>query len=388
MTNLLVKTFVKNYENTSDTYVRGKYGTLSSIVGIVCNILLFAVKFAMGTLANSIAVVSDAFNNLSDGASCIVTLFGYKMAAKPADKDHPFGHGRMEYLTSLIIAAVILVMGIELLKDSAVKILHPEKVEFRVVVLVSLVVSIGIKLWMSHFNTILGKKINSSVMLATAKDSRSDVIATAATVVSLIAAIFTDLPIDGVMGIIVSLFILKAGYEIIKDTVDELLGKPAAPETVDEIARLVCCDDRIIGVHDMIIHNYGPGNMIGSCHAEVKSNEDFIAAHDLIDRIEHEIHKQLRIQMTIHMDPIEVDDEQVNMYRLLVANVVRRVDKRLGFHDFRTVTGDTHVNLIFDLVVPYEIKRTDDELKNEIDAILAKEETKFYTVITFDREYT
>lgn len=388
MTNLLVKTFVKNYENTSDTYVRGKYGTLSSIVGIVCNILLFAVKFAMGTLANSIAVVSDAFNNLSDGASCIVTLFGYKMAAKPADKDHPFGHGRMEYLTSLIIAAVILVMGIELLKDSAVKILHPEKVEFRVVVLVSLVVSIGIKLWMSHFNTILGKKINSSVMLATAKDSRSDVIATLATVISLIAAIFTDLPIDGIMGIIVSLFILKAGYEIIKDTVDELLGKPADPETVDEIARLVCCDDRIIGVHDMIIHNYGPGNMIGSCHAEVKSNEDFIATHDLIDRIEHEIHKQLRIQMTIHMDPIEVDDEQVNMYRLLVANVVRRVDKRLGFHDFRTVTGDTHVNLIFDLVVPYEIKRTDDELKNEIDAILAKEETKFYTVITFDREYT
>lgn len=388
MTNLLVKTFVKNYENTSDIYVRGKYGTLSSIVGIVCNILLFAVKFAMGSLANSIAVVSDAFNNLSDGASCIVTLFGYKMAAKPADKDHPFGHGRMEYLTSLIIAAVIFVMGIELLKDSAVKILHPEKVEFRVVVLVSLVVSIGIKLWMSHFNTILGKKINSSVMLATAKDSRSDVIATLATVISLIAAIFTDLPIDGIMGIIVSLFILKAGYEIIKDTVDELLGKPAAPETVDEIARLVCCDDRIIGVHDMIIHNYGPGNMIGSCHAEVKSNEDFIAAHDLIDRIEHEIHKQLRIQMTIHMDPIEVDDEQVNMYRLLVANVVRRVDKRLGFHDFRTVTGDTHVNLIFDLVVPYEIKQTDDELKNEIDAILAKEETKFYTVITFDREYT
>lgn len=388
MTNLLVKTFVKNYENTSDIYVRGKYGTLSSIVGIVCNILLFAVKFAMGSLANSIAVVSDAFNNLSDGASCIVTLFGYKMAAKPADKDHPFGHGRMEYLTSLIIAAVIFVMGIELLKDSAVKILHPEKVEFRVVVLVSLVVSIGIKLWMSHFNTILGKRINSSVMLATAKDSRSDVVATLATVISLIAAIFTDLPIDGIMGIIVSLFILKAGYEIIKDTVDELLGKPAAPETVDEIARLVCCDDRIIGVHDMIIHNYGPGNMIGSCHAEVKSNEDFIAAHDLIDRIEHEIHKQLRIQMTIHMDPIEVDDEQVNMYRLLVANVVRRVDKRLGFHDFRTVTGDTHVNLIFDLVVPYEIKQTDDELKNEIDAILAKEETKFYTVITFDREYT
>lgn len=388
MTKLLVKTFVKNYENVTDINVRGRYGTLSSIVGIVCNIILFGLKFAMGTLSNSIAVVSDAFNNLSDSASCIVTLFGYKMAAKPADKDHPFGHGRMEYLTSLIIAAVILVMGVELLRDSAAKIIHPEKVEFRVIVLVSLAVSIGIKLWMSYFNTVLGKKINSSVMIATAKDSRNDVIATAATVISLIAAIFTDLPIDGIMGVIVSLFILKAGFEIIKDTVDELLGKPAAPETVDEIARLVCCDDRIIGVHDLIIHNYGPGNMIGSCHAEVRSNEDFIAAHDLIDRIEQEIHKQLKIQMTIHMDPIEVDDEQVNMYRLLVANIIRKVDKRLGFHDFRTVTGDTHVNLIFDLVVPYEVGRTDDDLKEEIDAFLEKEETKFYTVITFDREYT
>lgn len=388
MTKLLVKTFVKNYENVTDINVRGRYGTLSSIVGIVCNIILFGLKFAMGTLSNSIAVVSDAFNNLSDSASCIVTLFGYKMAAKPADKDHPFGHGRMEYLTSLIIAAVILVMGVELLRDSAAKIIHPEKVEFRVIVLVSLAVSIGIKLWMSYFNTVLGKKINSSVMLATAKDSRNDVIATAVTVISLIAAIFTDLPIDGIMGVIVSLFILKAGFEIIKDTVDELLGKPADPETVDEIARLVCCDDRIIGVHDLIIHNYGPGNMIGSCHAEVRSNEDFIAAHDLIDRIEQEIHKQLKIQMTIHMDPIEVDDEQVNMYRLLVANIIRKVDKRLGFHDFRTVTGDTHVNLIFDLVVPYEVGRTDDDLKEEIDAFLEKEETKFYTVITFDREYT
>lgn len=387
MTELLVKIFVKNHENTLDVYVRGKYGTLSSVVGIVCNILLFVLKFAMGTLSNSIAVISDAFNNLSDSASCIVTLFGYKMAAKPADKDHPFGHGRMEYLTSLIIAAVILMMGIELLKDSAVKIVHPEKVEFRVVVLVSLLVSVGVKLWMSHFNTVLGKKLNSSVMLATAKDSRSDVIATAVTIISLIAAAFTELPVDGVMGVIVSLFILKAGFEIIKDTVDELLGKPADPETVREIAKLVCCDERIIGIHDMIIHNYGPGNMIGSCHAEVKSDENFIAAHDLIDRIEREIHKQLKIQMTIHMDPIEVDNEQINAYRALVADVLRRVDKRLGFHDFRMVMGDTHVNLIFDLVVPYEIKRTDDDLKAEIDSILAKEKTKFYTVITFDREY-
>ena len=356
MTDFLVKLFIKNPENTSDLRVRGKYGTLSSIVGIICNLLLFALKYIMGTLSNSIAVVSDAFNNLSDAASCIVTLLGYKMAAKPADKNHPFGHGRMEYLISLIIAAVILVMGLELLKDSFLKIIHPEEVKFSFIALVSLIASIGVKLWMSLFNTNLGKKINSSAMLATAKDSRSDVIATSATVAALLLSTVTDHPIDGFMGLLVSVFILKSGIEIIKDTVDELLGKPADPEVIREIRELVCCDERIIGIHDLIIHNYGPGNMIGSCHAEVKSNEDFTAAHDLIDRIEHEIHKQLKISMTIHMDPIEVDNEQINAFREMLWNVVKSIDNRLNFHDFRTVTGDTHVNLIFDLVVPFELQ--------------------------------
>jgi len=388
MTDFLVKLFIKNPENTSDLRVRGKYGTLSSIVGIICNLLLFALKYIMGTLSNSIAVVSDAFNNLSDAASCIVTLLGYKMAAKPADKNHPFGHGRMEYLISLIIAAVILVMGLELLKDSFLKIIHPEEVKFSFIALVSLIASIGVKLWMSLFNTNLGKKINSSAMLATAKDSRSDVIATSATVAALLLSTVTDHPIDGFMGLLVSVFILKSGIEIIKDTVDELLGKPADPEVIREIRELVCCDERIIGIHDLIIHNYGPGNMIGSCHAEVKSNEDFTAAHDLIDRIEHEIHKQLKISMTIHMDPIEVDNEQINAFREMLWNVVKSIDNRLNFHDFRTVTGDTHVNLIFDLVVPFEVDLSDDELKSRIDEILSSEETKYYTVITFDRDYT
>lgn len=388
MTDFLVKLFIKNPENTSDLRVRGKYGTLSSIVGIICNLLLFALKYIMGTLSNSIAVVSDAFNNLSDAASCIVTLLGYKMAAKPADKNHPFGHGRMEYLISLIIAAVILVMGLELLKDSFLKIIHPEEVKFSFIALVSLIASIGVKLWMSLFNTNLGKKINSSAMLATAKDSRSDVIATSATVAALLLSTVTDHPIDGFMGLLVSVFILKSGIEIIKDTVDELLGKPADPEVIREIRELVCCDERIIGIHDLIIHNYGPGNMIGSCHAEVKSNEDFTAAHDLIDRIEHEIHKQLKISMTIHMDPIEVDNEQISAFREMLWNVVKSIDNRLNFHDFRTVTGDTHVNLIFDLVVPFEVDLSDDELKSRIDEILSREETKYYTVITFDRDYT
>lgn len=388
MTDLLVKLFIKNPENVSDMRVREKYGALSSIVGIICNILLFALKYAMGTLSNSIAVVSDAFNNLSDSASCIVTLLGYKMAAKPADKDHPFGHGRMEYLTSLVIAAVIMVMGLELFKDSFTKILHPEEVRFSAVVLISLLLSVGAKLWMSRFNTILGNKINSSVMLATAKDSRNDVIATSATITAIVCSTVTDFPIDGLMGVLVSIFILKAGFEIIKDTVDDLLGKPADPEITEKIKELVCCDERIIGLHDLIIHNYGPGNMIGSCHAEVKSSENFAAAHDLIDRIEHEIHKQLKIAMTIHMDPIEVDNEQINYCRKLVISTVTAIDERLKIHDFRTVTGDTHTNLIFDLVVPFEMDADDDMLKKQIDEVLAKEDAKYYTVITFDREYT
>lgn len=388
MTNFLVRTFVKDHENIKDPRTRESYGTLSSIVGIVCNILLFVLKYVMGTLSNSIAVVSDAFNNLSDSASCIVTLLGYKISAKPADKDHPFGHGRMEYLTSLIIAAVILVMGIELLKDSVGKLFHPEEVKFSLIVIISLVASVGVKLWMSAFNTALGKKINSTVMLATAKDSRSDVIATAATIVSVVASLFTSLPIDGLMGIVVSVFILKAGYEIIKDTVDELLGKPADAETVKEITDIVCKDERIIGVHDMIIHNYGPGNMIGSCHAEVRSSEDFIAAHDLIDRIERDVYKNLKIAMTIHMDPIEIDDENINFCRQLVLNAVNSIDNVLKIHDFRTVTGETHTNLIFDIVIPFGFKHTDSEIKQMIDEQLSKEDTKYYTVITFDHDYT
>lgn len=387
MTGLLVKLFIKNRDNISDIHVREKYGTLSSITGIVCNILLFVLKYIMGTLSNSIAVVSDAFNNLSDSASCIVTLLGYKMAAKPADKDHPFGHGRMEYLTSLVIAAVILVMGIELLKNSFTKIFHPEEVKFSFIVLASLILSIGMKLWMSLFNTTLGKKLNSTAMLATAKDSRNDVIATSAAVLSLICSAFTDLPVDGVTGILVSVFILKSGYEIIRDTVDALLGKPADPETVRQIKELVCTDQRIIGVHDLIIHDYGPGNSIGSCHAEVRSSEDFVSAHDLIDTIEHEIHRRLKINMTIHMDPIEVDNEQINACRELISNIISGISDRLKFHDFRTVSGDTHVNLIFDLVVPFDLDYSNDELKEKIDESLASEETKYYTVITFDRDY-
>ena len=380
MVNFLIKTFIKNSENTENPKIRQKYGTLSSIVGIICNVLLFLIKYAMGTLSHSISIVSDAFNNLSDCAGCLVTLLGYKMASKPADKNHPFGHGRMEYLTSLIIF-----VGIELLKNSVEKIINPVEIRFSFAVLFSLVFSIAVKLWMAVFNAELGKKINSSVLTATAKDSKSDVIATSATLIALICSLFTALPVDGVMGLLVSVFILKSGYDIVKDTVDELLGKPADPEIINNIKEYVLKNDKIIGIHDLIIHSYGPGNIIGSCHVEVKSNESFTEVHDIVDSIEREIHNNLNILMTIHMDPIEVNDMLTNKCKKLVNNIIHSIDSSLDLHDFRIVSGESHTNLIFDLVVPFECKYSNEELKQKIDMQLSKENINYYTVIVFDK---
>ena len=387
MTNLLVKKFIKNHEDINDPNVRQKYGTLSSITGMICNIILFLLKYIMGSLSNSISIISDAFNNLSDCAGCLVTLLGYKLAAKPADKDHPFGHGRIEYLTSLIIAVLVILVGIELLKSSIIKIITPEEVKFSIIALTALIFSITVKLWMSFFNTKLGNKINSTVLMATAKDSRSDVIATTATLIALIASIFTKLPIDGFMGIIVSIFILKAGYEIVKDTVDELLGKPADAELVEKIKNCVLKNEKILGIHDLVIHNYGPGNMIGSCHVEVACTENIMVVHNIVDDIEREIYKQLKVVMTIHMDPIEINDELTNEAKSLVLKILNSIDPSLSIHDFRLVHGETHTNLIFDILVPYECKLDNDTIKNIIDENLSKKETKYYTIIVFDREY-
>ncbi len=389
MTNLLVKTFIKNPDNIDDPAVREKYGRLSSIVGIVCNALLFGIKYFIGTISGSISIVSDAFNNLSDGASCLVTLFGFRLAAKPADKDHPFGHGRMEYLTSMIIAAVIFLMGFELLKSSVGKITAPEPVMFSAAAVISLIASIGVKLWMSAFNGKLGRKISSPVMLATARDSRNDVFATGAALIGLTASLFTELPVDGVMGLIVSVLIIKAGFEILKDTVDELLGKPADKEIVEELESLITSSDRIIGIHDMLVHNYGPGKMIASCHAEVRSDENFSLVHEIVDAAEREVYNKMGIIMTIHMDPVDVDNEQVRKYRTIACEAAKSVDSRLKIHDFRMVTGDISSNLIFDVVVPYDVTTPLADIKTRIDEEIAarESETKLYTVITFDREF-
>ena len=388
MTEWLIHRFIPDYEQTEDPKVRQRYGTLSSLTGIACNLVLFVVKLVMGMLSNSIAITSDAFNNLSDSASCIVTLFGYKLAAKPADKDHPFGHGRMEYLTSLVLAAVILFVGFELLSGSVDKIIHPQPVHFSLAVLLSLLASIGLKLWMCGFNRKLGNRIQSGVMLATAQDSLNDVAATFATVISLLLSLVTDLPVDGVMGIIVSLFVFVCGYGIIKDTVNQLLGQPADPQLVRNIRQVMLSRPQILGIHDMIIHIYGPGNLIGSAHAEVSSSGDLLQIHDTIDEIEKQIYEQLHVMMTIHMDPIETDSPQVAEGRQLITRILGQIDPSLTFHDFRIVSGPTHTNLIFDVVVPFDCPLSFDQIRRQVEEQLAAQPETWYAVITFDRDYT
>lgn len=387
MINFLVRRFVKDYKNTKEPKVREAYGLLSSVVGIVCNIILFLGKFTIGTLANSIAIISDGFNNLSDCATCVVTMFGYKMAAKPADKDHPFGHGRMEYLTALIMAMVIMVVGFELFTDSIDKIIHPDVVNFSWFALIVLVISILIKLWLGNFNAKLGKRVESSVMLATSKDSFSDCMATTATLMALVASLFTDIPLDGIMGIVVSAMILLSGFGIIKETVDQLLGQPASSEMVETLKELVDECSFSLGMHDLIIHSYGPGNLIGSVHIEVDGKGNIMDIHDAIDELERNIYEVLNIRMTIHMDPVETDNENLKLCKNMVEAILADIDAEISFHDFRVVTGPSHTNLIFDLVIPHGCRLSESELKAAIDERLAAREKKYYAVITFERSY-
>ncbi len=387
MTEFLLKTFIKNYQVTDNNEVRKNVGFLSSIVGLICNIFLFLAKYIMGTISNSIAIISDGFNNLSDCLSNIITLASYKLAAQPADKDHPFGHGRIEYLSSLIIAVIIVLVGFSFLKTSFNKILHPEKVYFNIITVISLVISVLVKIWMWTFNKTLGTKYNSSIMIATSKDSLNDSYITLVTLSSLFISLFTTLPVDGIIGCLVSILILKAGYEIIKDTVDTLIGTKADEETVQAITDLVLSYDDVIGIHDLIVHNYGPGRLICSLHAEVDSRREMLEVHDTIDLIERQIYEKLNIMASIHMDPIELDNPLVNKYKAMVAEIIKEIDPELSFHDFRIVTGPTHTNLIFDLVITHDYINSTKELKNTIDARLKEKDDNLFTVISFDTQF-
>lgn len=385
MTELLLRRFVRDHENTGDPDVRQRYGTFSGIVGIVCNLVLFAFKYLAGTLAGSVAITADAFNNLSDAGSSVVTLLGFKLAGQKPDPDHPFGHGRVEYLSGLVVAALILMMGFEVLKSSFDKILHPSEIQFSLISILILAVSILGKLWMSLFNKTLGDKIHSGTLLATAADSRGDALSTAAVLLGTLVGSFTPLRIDGWLGLLVAGIILKAGWEAAKDTLDPLLGGPADPEFVKEITETVLAHPEVCGVHDLIVHDYGPGRMMITLHAEVDEEADMLATHDLIDNIEWELNKKYSCLSTVHMDPIAVNNPETDEAKAQVKQALKNIDDRITIHDFRLVRGQTHTNLVFDISAPYEIKLTDRELKaRAVQEIVAVNEA-FNPVITIDR---
>ena len=352
MTNFIVKHFIKDYEETNKMSVRTAYGLVASIVGIFCNVLLFVVKFLVGMWMHSVSVLADSFNNLSDAGSSIISFVGVKMASKPADEEHPFGHGRMEYIAALIVSFLVIEVGFSFLKDSIGKISEPAELKFHMLSVVLLVLSIGVKVWLSMFNRTLGKKIDSKVMMATATDSMGDVLATAVTIASMLIFHFTEINIDAYVGIGVSLVIMWAGIGIARDTLEPLLGEAVPADVYKEITRFVESYDGVLGTHDLIVHNYGPGRSMASVHAEVPNDVDVEVSHEIIDRIERDVLMELGIFLVIHMDPIEINNEHLEQAKQQVVAVVKEIDEALSIHDFRMVDGESQINLIFDLVVP------------------------------------
>ena len=387
MTNLLLKIFIKDHKNTANPEIRRKYITLGGITGIVCNIILFAIKLSIGLLAGSMSIMADAFNNLTDIGSSVITMIGFRLSIKPADKEHPFGHGRFEYMSAMLVAMIILIVGFELLKSSIEKIFNPTdlKIEFYTIVLLS--VSVIIKLWMFIFNKKLGKSINSAGLIATAQDSINDSVATFAVLTSIIIFNFSGLNIDPYVGVLVAVFILYSGFKTIKETLDPLLGMPPKKETIDSIVKIVLANDNFVGIHDLIVHNYGPGRSFASLHVEVPSDADIVACHEDIDACEKELHKSLGIEVVIHMDPRAVNDEQTNTTKENVIKAISLYDNRLSIHDFRMVDGAEQINLIFDVVVPSELKIKDFVLKDKINKICKEIDSRYVAVITIDRDY-
>lgn len=388
MTDLLVKMFVKNYEDTDNISVRTAYGVLASGVGIACNVLLSLAKMMVGMLLHSVSVMADAFNNLSDAGSSIIGLVGVKMAEKPADEDHPFGHGRIEYVAALIVAFLVIEVGFTFFKDSISKIRHPEELRFQMVSIVILGMSILVKLWLGMFNKKLGKKIDSQVMMATAADSLGDVIATAATVVSILFWKVTGINIDGFVGLGVSLVVMWAGIGIARDTLEPLIGEATTPEDYRRIKKFVEKYDGIMGSHDLIVHNYGPGRSMASIHAEVPNNVSIEVSHEIIDRIERDAAKELGIFLVIHMDPLETEDQTVLKVRKKTEKAVEELDSRCSIHDFRMVKGEDQINLIFDLVVPREYsEKKGDELMIRVIERMQEIDKHYQCVITLENSF-
>ena len=386
MTDLLINIFIKD-KNIKDTKVRSKYGTLSSITGIIVNFILSIVKVIIGIIANSMSIISDGLNNITDAGSSVITMIGFKMSQKKVDNDHPWGHGRMEYIAAFIVDMLIILVGIELLKSSVDKIINPNMPEISTITITILVIAIIAKLWLFVFYKKIAKIINSEAIKGNAYDSISDVISTFVVLLSAIVAKFSNISIDGYVSILVSIFILFTGFKALKETVDILLGAKPDPELVKGIEEFTKKYDMIVGIHDMMIHDYGPGRKIVSFHAEVPSNSDICMAHDIIDQMEQDIYDEFNCITTIHMDPIEVDDEEINKMRKITENIVKDINENFSIHDFRMTNGGGRVNLIFDLVIPREEKIDNDKLKKQVQEKIHSKNKKYYAVPKIEHSY-
>lgn len=388
MIKFLIRRFIPDYTNVENQKVRERYGVLGGMLGILCNAILFAIKLTIGALMNSIAIISDAFNNLSDMGSSLVVIIGAKMSNRRPDKEHPFGHGRIEYISSLIVSFLIMLVGLELLRTSFDKLLHPEAVEFSWLLIGILCLSMLIKVWMFLYNRYLGRAIHSSILAATAFDSLNDVYATGAVVLSTIVGYFFDFPIDGAIGLAVSALVIYTGFGLAKDTIGVLLGTPPNPELVKSLEAEVLAGQGIVGVHDLIVHDYGPGRIMASVHAEVPDNVDIVRVHEVIDAIEQQIYRDLDVHIVIHMDPISVNNERTDSIRRAVLEVITGINKDFSIHDFRLTDGENRINLIFDLVVPCEMPQEERDKTVELIAKkLSEKDRRYRAVIQVDSAF-
>ena len=384
--DFLVRRFIKNYQDTKDANVRTSVGKLSGIVGILNNLFLFVIKFVIGTIVHSVSIQADGVNNLTDAGSNIISILSFHLSNKPADKDHPFGHERTETIASLFVGILILVLGFETAKESISKVIHPGSIDFRLASVIILLVSIIVKFWMYTYNKKLSKTYDSSLLEATALDSISDVCGTTAVLVSTLLSPVLHFNLDGYMGIVVSGIILYGAYGLLRDMINSLIGEAPDPELVHNIVDMIMAHPAILGVHDMMLHNYGPNKIFANAHVEVDSSKDIFETHDHIDNIEREVKENMNIDLVLHMDPVKVNDPETELYRAKVVEAIHQIDPKWGFHDFRIVSGPTHVNLVFDLVIPFEEKYTQEE----IEAMLLKHiqsDKKIYLVLTIDHPY-
>ncbi len=388
--NKFIHAITKNSDQNNPEKVKEACGKFSGIIGIITNFLLFAGKFIAGTLSSSVSVTADGFNNLSDAGTSLISLISFKLSGKPADKEHPFGHARIEYITSMIVSFFVLMVGIELLKSSVDKIIHPEESQFQILTVIILFVSIAFKLGLYLLNHLLGKKVDSIMMQAAAADSLSDILATSAVLICLIVSKFVKVNLDGYVGIVVAAFILYTGFKILKTTMNDLIGMAPPPELTKQITDFVRSYDGILGVHDLMVHSYGTGRCFASVHAEVSGAQNFYKSHELVDKIEKDIFGKMGIQLVIHIDPIDTDDENTNRLRAIVAEEVdaigKELDSSLTIHDFRVVPGTYQINLIFDVVIPYECKHSVQQVRNIIERRIHALDAKYQTVITIDRK--